>query len=69
VKAACALDYFKAGGWGSVLLVLNPKNLLLIVAGMAAIAQVGYLRDSRRSRVSGLHARRDYFRSIAGFST
>jgi threonine/homoserine/homoserine lactone efflux protein len=39
-----ALDSFtppKAGGAGVVLSALNPKNLLLIVAGMAAIAQTG----------------------------
>lgn len=39
-----ALDAFtppKAGGAGVVLSALNPKNLLLIVAGMAAIAQTG----------------------------
>jgi threonine/homoserine/homoserine lactone efflux protein len=39
-----ALDAFtpiKAGGAGIVLSALNPKNLLLIVAGMAAIAQTG----------------------------
>lgn len=39
-----ALDTFtppKAGGAGIVLSALNPKNLLLIVAGMAAIAQTG----------------------------
>jgi threonine/homoserine/homoserine lactone efflux protein len=31
----------KAGGAGIVLSALNPKNLLLIVAGAAAIAQTG----------------------------
>jgi threonine/homoserine/homoserine lactone efflux protein len=39
-----ALDAFtpvKAGGAGIVLSALNPKNLLLIVAGAAAIAQTG----------------------------
>lgn len=39
-----ALDAFtpvKAGGAAIVLSALNPKNLLLIVAGMAAIAQNG----------------------------
>lgn len=39
-----ALDSFtpaKAAGAGVVLSALNPKNLLLIVAGMAAIAQTG----------------------------
>jgi threonine/homoserine/homoserine lactone efflux protein len=39
-----ALDAFtpvKACGAGIVLSALNPKNLLLIVAGMAAIAQTG----------------------------
>jgi threonine/homoserine/homoserine lactone efflux protein len=39
-----ALDAFtpvKAGGAGVVLSALNPKNLLLIVAGAAAVAQTG----------------------------
>jgi threonine/homoserine/homoserine lactone efflux protein len=39
-----ALDTFtppKAGGAGVVLSALNPKNLLLTIAGMAAIAQTG----------------------------
>jgi threonine/homoserine/homoserine lactone efflux protein len=39
-----ALDDFtpvKAAGTGVVLSALNPKNLILIVAGMAAIAQTG----------------------------
>jgi threonine/homoserine/homoserine lactone efflux protein len=39
-----ALDQFtpaKAGGAGVVLSALNPKNLLLTVAGAAAIAQTG----------------------------
>jgi threonine/homoserine/homoserine lactone efflux protein len=39
-----ALDGFtplKAGGAAVVLSAVNPKNLLLIVAGMAAIAQTG----------------------------
>jgi threonine/homoserine/homoserine lactone efflux protein len=39
-----ALDAFtpaKAGGAGVLLSALNPKKLLLIVAGMAAIAQTG----------------------------
>ena len=39
-----ALDAFtpvKAGGAGIVLSALNPKNLLLIVAGAAAVAQTG----------------------------
>jgi hypothetical protein len=39
-----ALDAFtplKAGGAGVVLTALNPKNLLLTVAGAAAIAQAG----------------------------
>jgi len=39
-----ALDGFtpvKAGGAGVVLSALNPKNLLLAVAGAAAIAQTG----------------------------
>ncbi|MCZ7588787.1 MAG: GAP family protein [Gaiella sp.] len=39
-----SLDAFtpaKAGGAGIVLSALNPKNLLLIVAGMAAIAETG----------------------------
>jgi threonine/homoserine/homoserine lactone efflux protein len=39
-----ALDAFtpvKAGGAGVVLSALNPKNLLLVVAGAAAIAQTG----------------------------
>jgi threonine/homoserine/homoserine lactone efflux protein len=39
-----ALDDFtplKAGGAGVVLSAVNPKNLLLIVAGMAAVAQTG----------------------------
>jgi threonine/homoserine/homoserine lactone efflux protein len=39
-----ALDQFtpvKAGGAGVVLSALNPKNLLLAVAGAAAIAQTG----------------------------
>lgn len=39
-----ALDAFtpiKAGAAGLVLSALNPKNLLLIIAGMAAIAQTG----------------------------
>ena len=39
-----ALDRFtpvKAGGAGIVLSAVNPKNLLLIVAGAAAIAQTG----------------------------
>lgn len=39
-----ALDEFtppKAGGAGVVLSALNPKNLLLIVAGAAAVAQTG----------------------------
>jgi threonine/homoserine/homoserine lactone efflux protein len=39
-----ALDSFtpvKAGGAGVVLSALNPKNLLLIVAGAAAVAQTG----------------------------
>ncbi len=39
-----ALDAFKppkAAGVGIVLSALNPKNLLLIVAGMASIAQTG----------------------------
>jgi threonine/homoserine/homoserine lactone efflux protein len=39
-----ALDSFtpvKAAGAGIVLSALNPKNLLLIVAGTAAVAQTG----------------------------
>lgn len=39
-----ALDSFtplKAGGAGAVLSALNPKNLLLTIAGAAAIAQTG----------------------------
>jgi hypothetical protein len=39
-----ALDGFtpvKAGGAGVVLSALNPKNLLLTIAGAAAIAQTG----------------------------
>ena len=39
-----ALDAFtpaKAGGAGVVLSALNPKNLLLTIAGAAAIAQTG----------------------------
>jgi threonine/homoserine/homoserine lactone efflux protein len=39
-----ALDSFsppKAGAAGVVLSALNPKNLLLIIAGMAAVAQTG----------------------------
>jgi threonine/homoserine/homoserine lactone efflux protein len=35
----------KAAGAGVVLSALNPKNLLLIVAGMAAVAQAGIPAD------------------------
>jgi len=47
-----ALDRFtpvKAAGTGALLSAVNPKNLLLAVAGAATIAQTGIAAESRRS--------------------
>jgi hypothetical protein len=45
-----ALDHFtpvRAAGLGAVLAAVNPKNLLLSVAGAAAIAQTGIDADEQ----------------------
>ena len=69
-----ALDEFspaKAGAAGVVLSALNPKNLLLAVAGAAAIAQTGISTGQQVGSYVvfvaiasiGVAARRDLFRN------
>jgi threonine/homoserine/homoserine lactone efflux protein len=64
-----ALDTFtppKAGGAGVVLSALNPKNLLLAVAGAAAIAGTGISGGRAGRRLGDLHPRGERRRGGAG---
>ena len=67
-----ALDQFtrlKAGGAGVVLSALNPKNLLLAIAGAAAIAQTGISTGQQVASYVILVAIASIGVAISGFST